>query len=452
MSDTPRHARPAHGHPAGGPHDAAAVVSGARCRPRGLDPWPSRHARAQPRRARPGPSLGGSRVATGDGRGGRARRASAGDGAHTLIVPWDSTVVLLEVPTREACERLASVGQWSGNRVVAVGYDCIPIVSAGLVPLAEPSRFVHYLTAVKYMSAVAGISISATSEFRGFAQMLPAQGLVGPRVTECALPVDATGIRPREAAGSTTEPLVLCVGSREPRKNQLAVLWAAEVLWREGLNFRLRFVGAGGWGSEFPRAVRRARRAGRPVEVLTAISEDELDESYRTARFTVFVSVHEGYGLPVAESLARSTPALASNYGSIREIGVGGGTLLVDPRDDEQIVDGMRRMLVDDALIRELSAQIARRPQRTWDDYAAELWEVLGWPMPMPAQVRRQARPVLEVRIGAGRISADIDRLGHHRRRAVRDRLRSILTALESRPGDSGGDRDSDRDRRRRRR
>ncbi len=308
------------------------------------------------------------------------RAGPAGDRAtpHALVVPWRSTVVLLEVPSREACERLAAVGQWSGNRVVAVGYDCIPIVSAGLLPLAEPNRFVHYLTAVKYMAAVAGISVSATSEFRGFAQMLPGQGLVGPEVNECALPVDASGSPPdSRVATRHGAPLVLCVGSFEPRKNQLAVLWAAEVLWREGLVFRLRFVGAGGWGTDFPRAIRQARRAGRSVEVLTSITDEALDASYRDARFSVFVSVHEGYGLPVAESLARSTPALVTSYGSIREIGADGGTLPVDPRDDLAVLEGMRRLLVDDALLDQLRAQIARRPQRSWDDYATELWDCL---------------------------------------------------------------------------
>ncbi|HEU0101306.1 MAG TPA: glycosyltransferase [Mycobacteriales bacterium] len=302
-------------------------------------------------------------------------------GPQPLVVPWRSTVVLIEVPVREACERLAAVGQWSGNRVVAVGHDCIPVVSAGLMPLAEPNRFVHYLTAVKHMSTVVGVSVSATREFRGFSDMLPGQGLPGPAVSECALPVDTATAPVGEPQPAPADlPLVLCVGSFEPRKNQLALLWAAEVLWREGLEFRLRFVGGGGWGAEFPRAVRRARRAGRPVEMLTTISEQALDESYRLARFTALVSLHEGYGLPVAESLARSTPALVSDFGSLQEIGAGGGVLTVDPRDDEQVLAGMRRLLTDDALVAELTAQIARRPQRSWDDYARELWAAFDLP------------------------------------------------------------------------
>ncbi|MHA3700957.1 glycosyltransferase [Jatrophihabitans sp. YIM 134969] len=302
--------------------------------------------------------------------------------ADVLVVPWRSTVVLMEVPSRDTCDRLAALGEWSGNRLVAVGYDAIPIVSSLIVPLAEPNRFVHYLTAIKHTDVVAGISVSATQEFRGFANMLPSQGITGPRVIECALPVDDGG-RPEPgtpAALHHDDPLVVCVGSFEPRKNQQAVLYAAEVLWREGLRFRLRFIGGSAWGNTVAREVARLARRGRAVEMRTAVSDDELEASYREARFTVFVSRHEGYGLPLAESLARGVPAVTSDFGSQREIAHDGGALTVDPRDDDALVDAMRSLLVDDTLLEDLRRQIAARPRRTWSDYADELWSVLGLP------------------------------------------------------------------------
>ena len=107
-----------------------------------------------------------------------------------IIVPWNSVIVLAEVPHQACCSRLTCIARFSGNSVVAIGYDCIPIVSADLVPLAEPNRFVHYLEVLKYSRRVAGISVSDTEEFAGFAEMLPAQGLLGPTVIECALPDD----------------------------------------------------------------------------------------------------------------------------------------------------------------------------------------------------------------------------------------------------------------------
>jgi glycosyltransferase involved in cell wall biosynthesis len=103
----------------------------------------------------------------------------------------------------------------------------------------------------------------------------------------------------------------------------------------------------------------------------------------------VFTSLHEGYGLPVAESLAYGTPTLTTEYGSTAEIAAEGGALTVDPRDDDALVGAMRRLLTDDALIEQLAADARQRPTRTWDDYARELWDVLAV---VPAQQDGQAR------------------------------------------------------------
>lgn len=295
-------------------------------------------------------------------------------GPRSLVVPWRTTVVLTEVPSRPACPRLAALAAWSGNRVVGIGYDCIPIVSGLLVPPAEPNKFVDYLTVVKHMTSISAISSSATVEFRGFSRMLEGQGLSGPRVEECALPVDRSYRFDPTNPEPDRLPQVLVVGSFEPRKNQHAILYAAQVLWREGLRFHLRFIGGGGWGNDFPREIRRLRRSGRDVTQLTAVTEADLEREYRSARFTVFVSLHEGYGLPVAESIAYGTPALVTDYGSVREIGSGGGALFVDPRNDDALVGQLRRLLVDDELVTSLRKEIEGRAQRSWTDYAEELW------------------------------------------------------------------------------
>ncbi len=92
-----------------------------------------------------------------------------------------------------------------GNRVVAIGYDAIPVVSADMVPPAESAKFTRYLTVIKSATdRVAGISVTATAEFAGFARMLPTQGLTGPIVGEVSLPSPAVG-RPR-ARGDPPQP------------------------------------------------------------------------------------------------------------------------------------------------------------------------------------------------------------------------------------------------------
>jgi glycosyltransferase involved in cell wall biosynthesis len=308
----------------------------------------------------------------------RTARAES-ETVETVLVPWGTTVFLPEVPSYEQCSPLAALGESSNNRVVLIGYDAIPIVSADTVPNAEASRFAQYLDVVKHADGVAGISESAADEFRGFAGALPVQGLVAPDVTGIPLAVDV----PAEARAVVAthpvaaEPLVICVGSHEPRKNQEAVLYAAENLFRRGLDFRMVFVGGGSRTAtaSFDRNVTRLQKEGMKVESYRRLGDDGLWQLFADARFSVFVSKHEGFGLPVAESLSLGTPVLSSDFGSIAEIAAGGGCLMVDPRDDERIEEGMRALLTDDTLIERLRGEISGLAQRSWAQYADELWE-----------------------------------------------------------------------------
>jgi glycosyltransferase involved in cell wall biosynthesis len=91
----------------------------------------------------------------------------------------------------------------------------------------------------------------------------------------------------------------------------------------------------------------------------------------------LFPSLNEGFGLPVAEALASGTPVVTTRHGSTAEIAEGGGALLVDPRDDHDLADAVGRLLEQPDLHAELRRQAAARPQRTWDEYARDLWTVL---------------------------------------------------------------------------
>jgi glycosyltransferase involved in cell wall biosynthesis len=303
-------------------------------------------------------------------------RPPAPPSAPTVLVPWRSTVVLPEVPHGEHNDRLAALAQHSGNRVVVIGYDCIPATLADLLAESEPAKFVRYLALVKHAHVVVGISESATAEFRGFVSALDSQGLPGPRVVACPLAAETPTVR--SAAGRRSEPSeVVVVGTHHPRKNHMAVLHAAEVLWREGLSFQLTFLGDNGWGTDaFERSVRRMSQRGRQVTAERGVDDDALWDAYQRAAFSVFPSLHEGYGLPVVESLSFGTPVITSGFGATAELATDGGVVLVDPRDDEDLIGAMRRLLTDPEALTRLRTEAAARPARSWDDYADDLWSL----------------------------------------------------------------------------
>lgn len=322
-------------------------------------------------------------VATGlHGRQGPDGRAQA---SATVLVPHRSTYVLPELAVEpRRTQRLLALALRSGCRTGAIGFDCVPLSTAETIGAGMGSAFAGNLAAVRHFDTVVAISHAAATEYRGWRRMLAGTGLAGPRIEVASLPVEAQ--RPdrdavdrcRSRFGVDEMPLVLVVGSHEPRKNHVAVLQAAELAWQSGARFRLLFVGGNAWGAApFEHRLQELAEAGRPVESVRALSDDDLWACYALARCVVFPSLNEGFGLPVAEAIALGTPVITSDFGSMREISDGVGAILVDPRDDDAIADALRRLVTDDALRARLSADALTVPRGSWDAYARATWAPL---------------------------------------------------------------------------
>ena len=285
---------------------------------------------------------------------------SAQERSSATVVPWQCLLLvpeLIESPARcEGYTTMARSGVLCGLSLI--GYDLVPVTAAETVADGMTTAFCNYLSVVKHATRLSAISASAANEFRAFAMALAGQGLSGPTVTATHLPASAVDVGDKQIqdARRTFElgslPLVLAVGSHEPRKNHLVLLEAAESLWRRGLFFELLLVGGSSWRSdEFDRYVEFLANAGFPVQIYRRVSEEALWSLYRIARFSVFTSLTEGYGLPVAESLCCGTPVITTNYGSMAEIAAGGGAIEVDPRNPADVASAMERLLTDDSLL-----------------------------------------------------------------------------------------------------
>lgn len=86
------------------------------------------------------------------------------------------------------------------------------------------------------------------------------------------------------------------------------------------------------------------------------ITDEMLEQLYRKAKAFAFPSIHEGFGIPPLEAMARGLPVMASNISATPEV-VGDAALLVDPYDIEQMTDALERLLDD----RELREDLVRR-------------------------------------------------------------------------------------------
>jgi len=166
---------------------------------------------------------------------------------------------------------------------------------------------------------------------------------------------------------------LLTVSSLEPRKNHLGLLKAVVFLVAQGA-FQAELVLVG-WAND-PRVValvQRALQLGLQLRWESEVDDARLGELYRWCDFTVYPSLEEGFGLPVAESLWQQRPCLCSGDGALGELTMGGGCLPVNTHDWRQLAAGLARLLHDPSLRTQLTQEACERPVRPWARYAQEL-------------------------------------------------------------------------------
>jgi glycosyltransferase involved in cell wall biosynthesis len=151
-------------------------------------------------------------------------------------------------------------------------------------------------------------------------------------------------------------PYLLAVASEEPRKNLITLLEALAILKRRGFDGCLRI--AGGPGLDTPRIVEAVARLGleREVSRLGYVDASELFFLYRNARAFVSPSLWEGFGLPLLEAMATSTPLVASDIPVHREVAQD-AAIFVPPRDPEALAQAIERVWREERLRSHLEAR-----------------------------------------------------------------------------------------------
>lgn len=161
----------------------------------------------------------------------------------------------------------------------------------------------------------------------------------------------------------------VCLGTIEPRKNHALLLDIWERFWHEhGPDSPiLHIIGRRGWCNEAVfRTLDSAPFMGRTVIEHGALDDDGVAVLLSRARALLFPSLAEGFGLPLAEALARGVPVLASDLPVLREAG-GDVPDWLPPHDAE----AWRRAIRDHAA--EPSARRAAQKARL-DGWRAPCW------------------------------------------------------------------------------
>jgi len=91
------------------------------------------------------------------------------------------------------------------------------------------------------------------------------------------------------------------------------------------------------------------------VKFVGLVPNEDLPRWYQEADLVVLPSVYETFGIPLIEAMASGTPVLASRTGGIPEVIEDARTgLLVEPGNVDQLAEGIRRLLRNSALRRQM--------------------------------------------------------------------------------------------------
>nr|WP_275943809.1 glycosyltransferase [Gluconacetobacter aggeris] len=163
-------------------------------------------------------------------------------------------------------------------------------------------------------------------------------------------------------------------GTIFPHKNFVSGMEAFNILCQRRPDLDLRLHHVGSVSGESMDAVRRLVRQSRGRIILHGfVSDAELSMIARRSRASIFVSLAEGYGLPLSESLWLGLPCITSAFAPMTEIAAGGGALLVDPTDTESIARGIEKIATDSVLYERLKNELRARNFRTWKQYSYEV-------------------------------------------------------------------------------
>ncbi len=159
----------------------------------------------------------------------------------------------------------------------------------------------------------------------------------------------------REVWAPGRAPIVLYLGSEDPRQNVDKIILAVASLRRDFPKIIFLKAGSPQWNGGREKLVSQIGALGLSncVKFLDYVADDKLPSLYSSADVFVYPCSSTGWGLPPAEALACQVPVVTSLAPPLPEV-VGGGALLVNPESPEEIASAIRRVLSDPALRKSL--------------------------------------------------------------------------------------------------
>ncbi len=177
---------------------------------------------------------------------------------------------------------------------------------------------------------------------------------------------------------SNGKPYFVFVGALHPRKNIINLFKAFDIFkLNDNQEIKLVIVGERFYWDKKTNKVYNSLRFKGDIVFTGRLSQAELRDVMASALALTYVSLFEGFGIPIVEAMSCGVPVITSNTTSMPEV-AGDAALIVNPNSVDDIAGAMAKMANDQALRQKLiDAGNIRKLDFSWDITAERLWKTV---------------------------------------------------------------------------
>lgn len=170
-------------------------------------------------------------------------------------------------------------------------------------------------------------------------------------------------------------PLLLFIGLNKYHKNIQTLLESVKILKQKKRDFTLVLGGIKTNSRNIEITANEMGISDR-IRILSYMDDTTMLYLYNAADIFILPSFYEGFGLPPLEAMACGTPVIVSNCSSLPEV-VDDAGILIDPREPEEIVAGVEKIL-DDSEFREdlISRGFDQVRKFSWEEAAERIYKI----------------------------------------------------------------------------
>ena len=191
-------------------------------------------------------------------------------------------------------------------------------------------------------------------------------------------PIAGESIRAIQEEYANGHAYCLYVGAIHPRKNVHMLIAAFDQFkTKEGSDLELLIVGRYAWQTGPVKTAYEKARFKENIHFLGRVEDVELYRIMAAAKMMIYLSLFEGFGLPILEAMQCDVPVICSNVTSLPEV-AGDAGILVDPTDIDAISKAILLLDKSEAERQGLIEKGRKQRQKfSWDKAAEIVYESL---------------------------------------------------------------------------